>query len=208
MTHARSVPVLSALLALLVVAWAPPSDACINPVKLEMSKAVKLIARAERLVADGEYKKALDLIDKRQGFRHGAPFPYIFRDKALQRKGTLILATALIRLPDAHGAEVGVSHLESLVQKDEDNPLLAARIAEGNARSTEQGERDLALAALNDLDERDLVPDAEAYAALATLRREAKDAEGAEAAIAKCAKMAKRVGICPAAEPKAETKGK
>jgi hypothetical protein len=89
-----------------------------------------------------------------------------------------------------------VSTLRDQYRQDGGDPTLAAILAEGMSLLGGQGEA--ALVILNDLDARELIPDAWGFAALARLRLARGDAAGAARAALRCRRMARDAGICPA----------
>lgn len=173
-----------------------PADACINPMRIAKDQAVAVIARAESLIADGQYPAALtELGGAEPVFVYGW-LQYEVRDEVLQRKLELLAATAALRTGGAHTPHARDT-LEDLLSMDAENPVLIARVAEARmATAFDERDRAAALAALTDLAQRDLMPDAESYAVLARLRLADHDDVGATAAHARCAAMARRPAIC------------
>src|SRR5688572_30234163 len=158
-----------AAIAFALIAVRPGSaDACINPVKLETSKAVKMIVQAEKDLSEGKVDKVLDALDKRKGYRHGMPgFPFELKDKALERRGEIILLTALIR--NAKDDDAAEEHLKDLMEDAPEDPILIARYGELMSRAKDEKARDKGFKALVDLETRDVMPDAEGWATLAAM---------------------------------------
>lgn len=75
----------------------------------------------------------------------------------------------------------------------QEDPWVKARLAEALGRKKRWAE---ALPLLTDLEQRDLVPDPEAWATLAAAREATGDAAGAEASRGRCSKVAKRPEQC------------
>lgn len=162
-----------------------PADACINGVVMEKEEAVKKIARAQKAMDKGKYRRALRLLKADHYFVSGKQM----------RKISLIKAVARLRLGKTRSAE---RYFRRRLKKDADNPFLLARLAE--ALSTRKGDDAIeAWKILDDLEKRDLIPDAHGYAVLARLRKRASDEEGYARAVTACRKMAADVSICPEA---------
>lgn len=184
---------LSVVAAFLVLVAARPAsvDACGNPVYLSTDKATKLVAAAERALDDGQPKSALRVL--RDVENYGVRLP-----GELQRRAQLLLWVAHMRVGDGH-ASGATEKLRRAYEQDK-TPWTGARYAEALARGEDT--RDEALAILADLEQRDLMPDAHAWATLAILRDAAGDAEGRDRAAEKCRTAAKKAAICPFAKAK------
>jgi predicted Zn-dependent protease len=97
-----------------------------------------------------------------------------------------------MRLGKTRGAE---RVLRRLLRRDPDSPVLQARLAEAlhKRRGTKAIE---ALELLDKLEERDLVPDAHGYVALAYLRRRTGDVDGHGRAMQRCRAMTASKTLC------------
>jgi hypothetical protein len=172
-----------------------PTSACLNGVEMDLNRSNQLLSRAERLLEQGNAKAALSLLDDVRFFGSHVP-------ASLDRRLTRIVSVAELRT-GSH--DRGLDRLLDLWQHRGNDPYLQARIAEGLARVAadrppdSRGHKMLerkALAMLEDLASRDLMPDAEAFATLAALRANAGDKSGGEAALARCQQLSRRPGVC------------
>jgi hypothetical protein len=177
--------------ALIIVAVSLPAAAwaCLNAVTLEGNRAVKQIRKAEKLLARGQADKARRLVD---------PFRYDFEGKGLQRRADIVIATADVRRLRGHRDmalfEEARKTLADLHAEHKNDPLIAARYAEALAAA--EPTRGRALAILQDLEKRDLMPDAFAYRTLARLHHAAGNSEASNAAMSRCRKTAERRRVC------------
>lgn len=168
------------LLAVLVPASA---WACLNAMTLSGDEAVRKIKKAEKLLARGKNAKAARLLNRHR---------IRFSDQRLRRRANIIRATASIR--QRSRVELATQNLARLYEESEHDPVLMARYAEALALDDARRARSREL--LEDLAKRDLMPDAFAYRALATLRHRDHDGAGRDKALARCRKMTKRKRIC------------
>tara|TARA_R110002096_G_scaffold143328_4_gene299304 strand:- start:98449 stop:99114 length:666 start_codon:yes stop_codon:yes gene_type:complete len=174
---------------ILSFALAGPSVAvaCINSMRVEGDDAVKQIANAERLLAKGDIAKAERLV---------SPDTYQFSDKRLRKKASMVNHTAGLRRAKVAKYRIDAStrfFAEELKNKPED-PLLVSRHAEALALSGKTAAK--ARATLEDLAERDLMPEAQSYTVLAQLLSEAGEKAAADKAVASCLKMTKHKAVC------------
>ena len=162
----------------------PSAEACLNGVIMEQDEIVKNVKLAEKALDKGRHKKVLRLLDADHFMTHSS---------ALLGRVRTLKAVARLRIGKTKGAE---RVFRNLLTKDQDNPYLRARLAE--ALHKRKGEDAIeAWEIMNDLEERDLVPDAHGYAVLAKLRQRSKDLEGHERAIKMCRVMAgKQSSVC------------
>jgi hypothetical protein len=195
----RKVPLL--VVAALALAPVRPADACDNAVLLESSEMAKRVASAEQALMEGNYLLVLRKLDGRGHWLEGdreTKLTTLSNDPALNRRALLVVATAAIR--DGRyriHRDLGIAQLDELLASDRDNPILRARLAEGLVlRDDSPEDRREAAEILVDLERRDLVPEAEAWAALARLRK-GKDLAGYTRAVMNCQKLSRRQDVCP-----------
>ena len=183
--------------------WARPARACINGMVEKTDSRVQRVAAAERDLARGAPQAAFERL---QGGPHvacshpGTPKACALVDgkswaPALRRRWALATAVATLRI-DLDAAERVAQHLLYLQELYGNEPYIRARLAEALAHVT--GSEPRALALLADLEQRDLMPDADGYALLARLRRARGDAPGSERALARCRKIAGKHDACSA----------
>jgi predicted Zn-dependent protease len=173
-------------LALLVFAMlgAPPSaEACLNGTIMEQNEVVRNIRLAEKALGKDKNRRVLRLLDA----------DHYMADERLLKRVRMLKTVARMRIGKTKGAE---RTFRKLLAKDKDNPYLQARLAE--ALHKRRGHDAIeAWRIMDDLEERDLIPDAHGYAVLARLRKRNKDSAGHERAIAACRAMAgKRDAVC------------
>jgi hypothetical protein len=174
-------------IALLVFSlpWAPPdAEACLNGTIMEQNEVVRNLRLAEKALGKGQNKRALRLLRADH---------YMVDSPRLLKRVRIVKTVARMRSGKTKGAE---RTFRKLLAKDKDNPYLQARLAEAlhKRRGHDAVE---AWRIMDDLEERDLIPDAHGYAVLARLRKRNKDAKGQERALAACRAMAgKRDTIC------------
>jgi hypothetical protein len=92
-----------------------------------------------------------------------------------------------------------VQSLREIDAKRPNDPTVQADL--GEALSKLPSGREEAMKLLGGLAQKDLMGSPQAYAALATLRRDKGDLDGAEAAIKRCEEMSKVPGVCKPASP-------
>ena len=174
------------------------ADACLNAMRVGGDDAVKQIANAERLLAQGQIAKAERLVDLHE---------YEFSDSRLEKKAALVFHTAGLRRAKVSTwrIENATRFLTAALAKKSEDPLLIARHAEALALSDKTAGK--ARAALEDLAERDLMPEAQSYTALARLLAKAGETAAADEAVKRCMKMTKHKTVC-SITPKAVKKRK
>ncbi len=185
------------MVALLVVASSTrPADACINPVRISTTEAVALVSEAERLIAAGEYERAAA---KLGGEVPDAIFGLgvrVERDRALQTKLELLAATVQVRMGRTKAWGMGDELEARLEVRGGEDPVLVALVAELRATSTDERDRAAVLAALLDLEKRDLMPDAASHGVLSRLQAAFHDEAGARRSMERCLAMAHRAAQC------------
>jgi hypothetical protein len=179
----RAVPALVLAAALAVPSVAIP---CMNPVMIAGDKATRQVKRAEAALARGDHRTAIRL---------ASPAHVSFEDEALAERALVIANVATLR-HDPRSARRVAGELEVMLEDDPENPTLKARLAEALSLHQEPERREQGRLMLEDLAQRDLVPDAEAYATLGKLRAAAGDAEGRDQALAQCRQRTRRRAIC------------
>ncbi|HJZ84764.1 MAG TPA: hypothetical protein VKN99_06305 [Polyangia bacterium] len=181
-----------AIAAALVIFCPSAARPCSNVIYLDTDKAAQLVARAEKAVDQGQYQRALRILP-------GAP--YRIEDAGLRRRGALTRAVAELRLGAVDDA---LDTFVALHRHKRDDPFLRTRIAEGLARlpsDTARGRKILDAKAreiFDDLEQRDLIVDAEGWAGLAQLRERLGDSDGSDRAASRCRAMARSPATCPA----------
>lgn len=176
-------------LTLLVPAllWSPKStEACLNGVIMEQNEVVRNVRLAEKALSQGKNKRVLKLLNADH---------YMVESAQLLKRVRMLKTIARMRRGKTKGAE---RTFRKLLAKDKDNPYLRARLAEAlhKRRGHDAVE---AWRIMDDLEERDLIPDAQGYAVLARLRKRNKDTKGHERALAACRVMAgKHLKLCSA----------
>lgn len=161
-----------------------PAHACLNGTIMEEDEIVKKVRMAEKALESDNPRKALRLLDADH---------FMTDSNALMTKVITVRAVAQLRVGKVKRA---AKVLRNLLKHDKDSPLLKARLAE--ALHKQRGDEAVeAWTIMDDLESRDLVPDARAYAVLAVLRARAKDAQGEKRALDRCREMAgKQQSIC------------
>lgn len=162
----------------------PSADACLNGVIMEQDEIVKNLRLAEKALEEGHNKKALRLLQADH---------YMSDSSRLLRRIRMVQAVARMRVGKTRGPE---RVFRKLLKKDKDNPYLRTRLAE--ALHQRRGEDAIeAWRIMDDLEARDLIPDARGYAVLARLRKRNKDLAGYDRAVMVCQRMAgEHAAIC------------
>jgi len=163
---------------------ARPAEACLNGVMMHTDEAVKRVAQARRAIDRGHYRKALRLV---------AADHYMFDSNRLSRQIRTVKAVASLRLGRTKTAE---RRLRRLLRGHQSDPYLRTRLAESIAGRTGHWAVE-AFHILDELEKKDLIPDAHGFAALAKLRHRNKDSEGRDRAVAQCRKRARKKSMCP-----------
>ncbi len=173
------------------------ADACVNSMMLEGDAAVKQIAKAEKMLEQGKLGKASNLVASHEVY---------FREKRMRDKANLVRYTVVARKKKATEFQVKQAKdffERARTQKPKD-PLLISRQAELlalSAKTTAQAQE-----ALEDLAKRDLMPEAQGYAALARIHERAGRKDAAKGALGKCQAMTKHRAVCSLALTKVTTK--
>ena len=174
---------------------APRAEACINSTRIAKDKFAKLVATAEAALQQGNYGEVFSTLDLNRRWRQLGILEVETDDGGLMRRAALVMATATIRTGD--GLDRGIERIDELLVNDKKSPTLLARRAEGLYARNGKGDRDAAKVILVELESKDLMPDAEAWAVLARLRDPGKEAAERTRALERCSKLATRKGICP-----------
>ena len=170
---------------------------CGNAVYLDTDEATRLVARGERALKAGQFRRALAILE---------PEDVVLPSRALERRRALLAATATLRLGDPDSA---ADRFATLFRRDPEDPVVRTRLAESLAqmawlRDLPRARQRLAAKALellDDLERRDLVVDAEGYRALGELRDFAGDRVGRDRAQARCRSLAAEPGRCARGAP-------
>jgi len=180
---------LRALIVAAVIAAPTAAYPCMNEVMLEGNEAVKRLAKVEKLLEGGLYRKARNALDG-----------YAFVDPRHQQRAEDYSALIVLRV-DAPRRKVAwlAGHFEQRVKANKKDLRARAWLAEAYAIG---GKPEAAREILLDLRTRDLMPDAHAYLTLARI----SNGSDRETALAECQKRAKVKAMCtvPAA-PKPAT---
>lgn len=168
------------------------ASACINGVLLDSDEVAKHIKQAERLIAAGKYKKALQKM-RRVEFYFDQQDPFAAPTPKLKHRATIVNASIVFRSGEGAGRDY-VKTLQEDLKNNKDNPLIISLLAEGLflKRQTAPDARTM----LEDLATRELIPNAFGYVVLGSLRSHAGELESAKEAFASCRKMTKHRGIC------------
>jgi predicted Zn-dependent protease len=180
----------AALAALMGVLASLRVHACGNAVILDEDAAARLLARAERALDEGHYSRVLALLGGEVEIEQ----------PRLAERRQLVLAVARFRSGDV---ETATAALVRLLKHRPTDPYVQTRVAE--ALVTYEPRTDAGRAMLDRtarqlydaLEARDLVADAEGWAALARLRARQGDAAGSQRAATRCQKMARSPDLCP-----------
>jgi predicted Zn-dependent protease len=164
-----------------------PAAACLNGVVMELDEAVKAVARAEKDLERGQYTQVLLSLDA-DHYKVGDP---------LLRKIETLQAVARLRLGKSRVAE---RELRRLLRREPDSPYLLTRLAESLAGRSGDDPIE-AWRILDQLEAKDLIPDADGYATLARLRARARDREGSKRAVTECLRRARDPRVCPSTAP-------
>ena len=178
---------------------------CGNGVMLAGNKAARHLKKAEKALEKGQNRKVIRLTDEER---------YYFEERNLARRAEILNHIAVTRLGEEPVASLW--YFLKLLAADSENPVMAARVAEAMliranfdpepsqatdyekalpSANAEKMRAD-ALAILLDLEKRDLMPDAFAYATLAQLHVQVGDVEVSEAALKRCRKMTRVRKVC------------
>ncbi len=171
------------VLGLLAAVTLTPAVAypCGNSMRFRLHRAVQQVAQAERLLDEGKPEEALTRAEQARAL----PL-----DAQLSRRVQLVEAVARVR---TGRLALAMPVLRARLQAEPTSPVLRARMAEALMRAQKSA---AALAMLEDLERRDLMPDAHAFATLAALRGQRGDLPGRDRALARCELMAAAKRIC------------
>ncbi len=206
----RALPLtLSVSMALAGAAWlAPtPADACGNSIRHKIHKPTKSVKKAEQLLADGKYERAVEMVrglyPTVHRFQHGEA-------NELQLRGQRVVALAVIRSGgqaqvgsklrgrDVQAREVRLAWatmaLDVQTWHDPDDLVLRTELAEALATNPVHHAR--AHTILDDLARRDLMPTARGYMILAALEKTRGDEDQSQAALNRCKEIAAGRGGC------------
>jgi len=201
---------MAALAAAVALLCPPPARACHNGIIYELDDDVRVIVRAEQLVAGGRDDRALRAASRAVARMRRAG------GRAAQdhiRRAQRVMAVAVVRV----GGKVDLGRYRVVSWTSEPqrlsnlrwardllaglrggggDPVLDARYAEALSRFDDQ--RDEALTILRGLATEDLMPDAWGYRALWDLERAGGDRTAAASALAECRARAGRLAgsIC------------
>ncbi len=195
----RFIPMCCVMSTLLAASYSPPADACINPIQLTTFDAVRRIKAVEWLVERDQFWLADMMIPVG---RYGGGLGYIeLTDGPKPSHVEHIEDEFDVHLVDAQllidmrwrGAERDVSRAKQWFSERAERhqlPRFKAWLAEAYIRGDQAA---AGLVILRDLEKRDLMPDAHAYAMLARVT------DGAEqrSALARCQARAAAKSVCP-----------
>lgn len=194
--------------AAIALAAAMPARACVNEYYLEVDRKTQAVERAEALLEAGRPAAALrTAAAARARARVSQPMRARGAADTLDTRISQVMAVAIARLGGAADVERGRARPRASESDRQDalrwaldvmnralgtgdDPFLRARRAEVLARVT--GREADARAELETLAQRDLMPDAYAWAALAALRASAGDVAGGTEAMDRCKTIAGR----------------
>ena len=155
---------------------------CVNQVEIRMHDYIQEVQEAERLIASAQYKKAFEVLPDASDVRED------LRDRVRDLRALLALrAKNLPGMVEEEGWVV--RHFKDRVKANPKDVRFKAWLAEAQLA---EGESTQALVLVNELRERDLMPDAFAYVTLAKLSIGPARAKALET----CRKRAKAKAIC------------
>ena len=148
------------LLVALAVTFAPSvADACENGVEWTTNDYVRVLVKAEKFLEQGQYGRAKKTLGRMQ-----------FPTEALQVRAADVRAVIKLRIPSAkNDLESATAHFKARTESKTGakDVRFRAWLAEAHVAA---GNKEAALEILVDLEQRDLMPDAHAYLALAKLK--------------------------------------
>ncbi len=183
------------LLGLVSVCVEQPAAACLNAVEMSRKAASRLAMSAEKELAAGNPRGARAILMPVLGSKE----PYELPTPALERKLIQLYATACMRVGNQAAVQRAVEVFREHSKQAPKDPVLKVRLAEALSHQAPASKE--ALAILEPLEKKDLIVDAEGYAALAWLRKASGDSQGAEAALVRCRAMAKQESVCAPTPP-------
>jgi predicted Zn-dependent protease len=158
--------------------------ACLNGTILEQDEVVKRLHLAENAIEARDWERAKKVLALRD--------EHILDDRLLRRRA-LLMAVVNLRLGNTRPA---ARAFRAFLRSRKDDPVLRARLAE--AEMDHGGYQEIeARHILLDLERRDLMPDGEAWAALARLRNSAGEDVDRDRAVARCRAVAPDPRTCP-----------
>lgn len=170
---------LRALIVAAVLAVPAVAYPCMNEVMLQGNEAVKYLAKVDRFLESGLNRKAQYALED-----------HVFEEPRLQQRAADYKAVIAMRVASKPGkVSWVVRHFEARTKASPKDMRVRAWLGEAYAAS---GNLDGARKVLVDLETRDLMPDAHAYAALARVTT----GGDRELALAECQKRAKAKAIC------------
>ena len=141
--------------AVAIVAEPPVANACHNAVQWTVDDYVRIVIKAEKQLEGGHFLAAQKTLAKRR-----------FPTAALQQRAEDVRAVLALRLKDKRGLEAAAKRFAMRSEKSPKDVRFRAWLAEALLAT---GKPDDARVILVALKERDLMPDAYAYLALAKL---------------------------------------
>jgi predicted Zn-dependent protease len=147
---------------------------------LSGDKATKHVSKAARALERGQLANA---------HRWSLPYDFHLENTELNKRLRLIHETTLMRIDPKRRDS---NYFERMVSEDRDNPKLIALYAESLVLKDSVKASKL----LSDLLERDLMPDAYAYRALALAHRTAGKKEEMSKSLSECKRMTKWKKVC------------
>jgi predicted Zn-dependent protease len=174
---------------------------CGNAIFLETDEATRLIAKAEKALQSGKYRKASRLL-------HGGDVRV--RSAGLYKR--IRVVTAVANLRRSRVAEAAWQ-LDRLHQDNPKDPFIKTRLGEVLSRIGTKRANDKGLEILSALDRKDLIADEHGYEALAVLYHRAGRLADRDRALTRCRSIAKNGDVCgdrlkPKARPKPQPKNK
>ena len=186
-----------ALVAALVAMGPVPAQACENAVQLSLDKAKQQLALAEKQLQLGNARKVLYALEETST-----------DDERVNAELGLAVAVAGLRLglDNVNRGNNPAKFIRLAYEANPDHPRMQALYAESLLRGTFRGTQNTkaaqsqrtakALALLTELESRDLMPDAHAWAALSRAHREAGSEREARAANDRCLAAAAKRSVC------------
>jgi hypothetical protein len=197
MTALASKLTLAAMLIGSVATGSVPAQACENAVQLKVHKAKQLLVEAEKQLQLGNPRKVLYALEETST-----------TDDAVNAEIELAVVVAGLRvgLDNVNRGNNPAKFIRLAYEENPTRPKLQALYAESllrgvfrgtqNTKAAQQQRDAKALALLTDLEKRDLLPNAHAWAALARAHRKAGHEKDARAANERCAAVAINKSVC------------
>ena len=170
---------LRALIVAAVIAVPAVAYPCMNEVLLQGNEAVKYLAKVDKFLDGGQYRKAQYALED-----------HMFEEPRLQQRAADYKAVVAMRVGGKpHKLGWVVRHFRQRTKANAKDMRLQAWLGEAYAAT---GDVEAARELLVDLETRDLMPDAHAYVALARVTT----GSDRELALAECQKKARTKAIC------------